>query len=90
MAEYSIADRQIDAAAARYSRAVTGPMSGCPHPASVLRWALAKCADAGCRRLAANYVLSGHGACWNAMVACMPAIGWLVWHTGDWQGLKSA
>jgi hypothetical protein len=77
-----ISNEQIEHAAKLYPRAVTGPMSGCKHPADVLRWVLNKCEDGGCRRLAENYVLSGHGACWNAMCNVLPANGWLVWYAG--------
>ena len=86
----NVTEQQIEIAAENYPHAVTGAMSGCRYPGAVLRWALMKCTDAGCRRLAENYVRSGHGACWNAMVGILPANGWLVWYTGDWEGVKPA
>lgn len=85
-----ITPEQIESAAAAYPRAVTGPMSGCNHPSAVLRWVLEKCQSASCRRLAENYILTHHGACWNAMIGCLPANGWLVWYTGDFEGCKPA
>lgn len=78
----TITEDQIQTAASLYPRRVTGPMSGCKHPADVLRWVLQKCTDEGCRRLAENYVNSGHGACWNAMCTMLPANAWLVWYAG--------
>jgi len=81
----NITNEQIEAAAKKYPRAVTGPMAGCKYPADLLRWVLGKCTDSGCRRLAENYVRTGHGACWNAMCGVLPADGWLVWYAGDRQ-----
>ena len=68
----SVTKEQIEAAAKKYTRVVTGPMAGCQHPAALLRWVLEKCTDGGCRKLAENYVKTGHGACWNAMCNALP------------------
>jgi hypothetical protein len=73
-------DEQINRAAELYPRRVTGPMAGCKHPAAVLRFALAY--GGPCGQLAANYVRSTHGACWNAMCNVLPADGWLRWYAG--------
>jgi len=80
----NITSEQIKGAVERYPRAVTGPMSGCKHPEAVLRWSITALPEGnGCRRLAENYILTGHGACWNAMCNCLPADGWLRWYVGD-------
>ena len=83
-------DEQIKRAAKNYETAVTGPMSGCKYPEEVLRWMLNKCKNGACRQLAENFIRSGHGACWNAMVNCMPANAWLVWYAGGWEGVAEA
>ena len=73
---------QIKLAAEKYKTAVTGAFAGCKHPEALLRWAIEKCPHAECRMLAENYIKTCHGACWNAMINCMPANGWLVWYNG--------
>lgn len=85
----SVTAQQIEQAAKKYCQAVTGPMGGCKHPAEVLRWVIEKCSNPSCVRLAENFVKTGRGACWNAMVGCMPANAWLVWYTGKWQEVSA-
>ena len=77
---HNIIEDQIQHAARIYPQRVTGPMAGCKHPADVLRFAL-KCGG-DCARLAENFILTGHGACWNALCNILPANGWLVWYAG--------
>ena len=64
----------------KYQHNVTGAFSGCRHVEEVLRFAL----DHGgpCGRLAANFIRTHHGGCWNAMAAILPADGWIRWYTG--------
>lgn len=74
-------ESQIERAAEVYPQRVTGPMADCKHPAAVLRYALQQ--NGPCAQLARNYVLTLHGACWNAMCNVLPADGWLRWYAGD-------
>ena len=76
---------QIQRAVERYPSVVTGPYAGCRNVEAVLRYAIEK-QGGGCGRLAENYVVTGHGGCWNAMVGCLGAGGWLVFYAGDRKG----
>ena len=70
----------IAAAAAAYPRRVSGPYTGCKHPADLLTHCLSRGGQVG--RYAANYVASHHGACFNSMVGAMDGRDWIVWYCG--------